>query len=329
MIPIRDNIPSKNHSIVNTSLIGLNIIVFFVQLAQGSALNQFIYLYGLVPARYTVPQVAAYFSVNQQFFSFISFMFLHGGFLHLIGNMWSLYIFGDNVEDRLGPIRYLFFYLLCGILSGFVHLLFNASSKVPTIGASGAIAGVMGAYILLYPKSKILTLIPIFFIPWFIEIPAFFFLGVWFLLQFINATGSSGVGGGIAWWAHVGGFVFGMVFLKFFTTLPMSGVSDQVRKMTVKKASEKLQLVQTTGSQDSPHLYGTIQISPHEVLAGARKLINIPWGFHHRVFKVTIPPGIKEGSVLRLRGLGRQLPNGERSDLYLKVVVHSIYRTVN
>lgn len=329
MIPIRDTVPSKNYPIVNTALIGLNVIIFFTQLALGPAMDNFIYVYGLVPARYSVPQAAAYFSLFQQFFSFISFMFLHGGFWHLFGNMLSLYIFGDNVEDRLGPIRYLFFYLLCGIFSGLVHLFFNLSSNVPTIGASGAIAGVMGAYIILYPGAKILTLIPIFFIPWFIEIPAFFFLGIWFLIQFINAAGSSGMGGGIAWWAHVGGFVFGIFFLKMFTSLPRAGVSHQVQKMTTKKTSEKLQIVRTTGANDSPHLYGTIQVSPHEVLAGTQKLVNIPWGFHNRLFKVTIPPGTKEGSVLRLKGLGRQMPGGGRSDLYLKVVVHSIYRRVS
>ncbi len=329
MIPIRDTVPSKNYPIVNTTLIGLNVIIFFIQLAHGPAQDNFIYIYGLVPARYSVSHVASYFPLGHQIFSFISFMFLHGGFLHLLGNMWSLYIFGDNVEDRLGPVRYLFFYLLCGLLSGLVHLLFNLSSNVPTIGASGAIAGVMGAYIILYPKSKILTLIPIFFIPWFIEIPAFFFLGVWFLIQFINAAGSVGAGGGIAWWAHVGGFVFGILFLKLFTMLPVAGVTNQVRKMTAKKTSEKLQVVRTSGSNDSPHLYGTIHVSPHEVIAGTRKLVNIPWGFHNRLFKVTIPPGTKEGSVLRLKGLGRQMPDGDHSDLYLKVAVHSIYRTVN
>ncbi len=329
MIPIRDTIPSKNYPIVNTVLIGLNIIVFFIQLAQGPAIDKFAYIYGLVPARYSVPHISSYFPLGYQILSFFSFMFLHGGFLHLLGNMWSLYIFGDNVEDRLGPIRYLFFYLLCGLASGLVHLVFNLSSNVPTIGASGAIAGVMGAYILLYPNSKILTLIPIFFIPWFIEIPAFFFLGLWFIIQFINAAGSTGAATGIAWWAHVGGFLFGMLFLKLFSAVPISGVTDKVRKMTTKKTSEKLQMVQTTGANNAPHLYGTIQISPHEVLIGTQKFVNVPWGSHKRLFKVTVPPGTKEGSVLRLKGLGRHLPDGTRGDLYLKVEVHSIYRTVS
>ena len=151
MIPIRDTIQSKNYPIVNTIIIAANVLVYLVQLTQGDRLNQFIITYGLVPARYSVPQIAAYFTIGQQVLSFFSFMFLHGGFWHLLGNMWSLYIFGDNVEDRLGPLRYLLFYLLCGFLSGVSHLFVNWHSQVPTIGASGAIAGVMGAYLLLFP----------------------------------------------------------------------------------------------------------------------------------------------------------------------------------
>ena len=163
MIPIRDTIESKTYPVVNSIIIALNVLLYLVQLAQGDRLNQFIITYGLVPVRYSVPQIAAYFTFGQQALSLFSFMFIHGGFLHLLGNMWSLYIFGDNVEDRLGPIRYLLFYILCGLLSGLSHLFINWHSQIPTIGASGAIAGVMGAYLLLYPGAKILTLIPILF----------------------------------------------------------------------------------------------------------------------------------------------------------------------
>ncbi|MDL1968771.1 MAG: rhomboid family intramembrane serine protease [Deltaproteobacteria bacterium] len=131
-------------------------------------------MYGLVPARYTIPQIASYSTTGQQLVSLITFMFLHSGFWHLLGNMWSLYIFGDNIEERLGHLRYLAFYMICGLASGLCHLVFNYNSTMPTIGASGAIAGVIGAYFILFPKAKILTLIPIFFIPYFIEIPAFF-----------------------------------------------------------------------------------------------------------------------------------------------------------
>ena len=141
-----------------------------------------------MPARYTIPHISDYFTHGQQLFSFFSYMFLHGGFWHLLGNMWTLYIFGDNVEDHLGSVRYLAFYLLCGIASAVSHFMLNAASNVPTIGASGAIAGVMGAYFILHPGARILTLVPIVFIPLFFEIPAFIFLGIWFLIQFISAT---------------------------------------------------------------------------------------------------------------------------------------------
>ena len=157
MIPIRDTIPSKNYPVVNNTIIGINIVVYLVQLAQGSNIYNFTYLYGLVPARYSVPGIAYYFSRSEQIFAFISFMFIHGGLFHLLSNMWTLYIFGDNVEDRLGPLRYLLFYLICGLFSGLTHLFFNYYSNYPTIGASGAIAGVMGAYFILYPNAKILN----------------------------------------------------------------------------------------------------------------------------------------------------------------------------
>ena len=245
MIPIRDTTPSKSVPVANLTIIGINVVFFLVQLAHGQSQDHFVYLYGLVPAKFTVPQVSAYFSLGQQILSLFTFMFLHGGFIHLIGNMWSLYIFGDNVEDRLGSARYIIFYLLCGLASGMSHLMLNAHSNIPTIGASGAIAGVMGAYFILYPRSRILTLIPIIFIPWFVEIPAFFFLGIWFVLQFLNAAGSSGHAGGIAWWAHIGGFVFGILFLKLFDRIPATGVTDRLRHATEKKRSHRLQVVKT------------------------------------------------------------------------------------
>ena len=320
MIPIRDTIPSKNYPVVNTALIGINLFVFLVELMQGPALDKFVYIYGLVPARYTVPEVSAYFSPGMQLFSFLSFMFLHGGFLHLLFNMWSLYIFGDNIEDRLGSLRYLAFYLLCGLASGAAHLLLNPQSNVPTIGASGAIAGVMGAYMLLYPRSKVLTLIPIIIIPWFVEIPAFFFLGLWFLMQLFNAAGDAGSAGGIAWWAHIGGFVFGMLSIGFFRRIPAVGASDRVRQMTAKKHSHRLQVIRPVPGTDDAHLYGLLRITPHEAVAGTLKLVNIPWGFQKRMMRVQVPAGIREGQLLRLSGMG-QITNGGRGDLLLKVEI--------
>jgi membrane associated rhomboid family serine protease len=216
LIPIRDTIRSETYPIINYVLIALNILAFLVEQLQGRNLNEFIFTYGLVPARYSVPQISAQFTSGQQVIAFLAFMFLHGGFFHLLGNMWFLYIFGDNVEDRLGHFRYLAFYLLCGWASGILHLFLNWTSQTPTIGASGAIAGVMGAYFILYPRAKVLTLVPIFFFLYFIKIPAFLFLGVWFLFQSLSAVASSAQTSGIAWWAHVSGFIFGIIFLKLF-----------------------------------------------------------------------------------------------------------------
>lgn len=321
MIPIRDTTPVKHFPVVNNLIIGINIVVYLLQMYQGPALDRFIYIYGLVPARYSVPQIAEYFSFGQQVFSLISFMFLHGGFWHILGNMWSLFIFGDNVEDHLGHLRYLLFYLLCGLASGVSHLVLNLNSNIPTIGASGAIAGVMGAYFILHPASRILTLIPIIFIPWFIEIPAFFFLGIWFVIQFLNAAGSQGAVGGIAWWAHIGGFIFGILFLKVFQAMPATALAERLSPVTEKKKTHRLQVIHPSGTGDSPHLYGSIQITPHEAYTGSNKFVNIPWGFHTRLVKVVVPPGIREGKILRLKGMGRQLAGEQRGDLFLKVVV--------
>jgi hypothetical protein len=248
-------------------------------------------------------------------------MFLHGGFTHILFNMWSLYIFGDNVEDRLGPLRYLGFYLLCGISSGVTHVVVNAHSTAPTIGASGAIAGVMGAYFLLHPRSKILTLIPIIIIPWFVEIPAFFFLGVWFFMQFLNAAVSSGTGSNIAWWAHIGGFVFGMLFLKLFEMMPTIGATSQMRRMTARKHTHRLQVARPDRSEGQSDIYATIAVSTYEALVGARKMVSIPSGFQRRLFRVNVPPGVNQGTVLRLRGQGGAKADGTRGDLLLKVIV--------
>ncbi len=319
MIPLRDTVPARNYPVVNNTLIGISVVTFLIQLVQGPGLDRFIYIYGLVPARYSVPQISAYFSTGQQAFAFISFMFLHGGFWHLLGNMWFLYIFGDNVEDRLGHLRYLLFYLTCGVASGVSHLVLNLNSNVPTIGASGAIAGVMGAYFILHPRARILTLIPILFIPYFLEIPAFFFLGFWFILQFLSAAGSQGQAGGVAWWAHIGGFVFGMIFLKIFETLPSVRPPEKIRRVTERRKSPRIQVIRPVGAGPDPNLYATIAITPREALTGTQKLVNIPWGFHKRLLRVEVPAGIREGSLLRLKGLGKQIEPNQRGDILLKV----------
>jgi len=214
MIPLRDTIRSRTFPILTYFLIGLNVFVFLVENSLPvHKLDSLVVMYGIVPAR-------VIHSPFTGFYTLFTSMFLHGGWTHLIGNMWALYLFGDNVEDVMGHLRFLIFYILAGVVAGLVHILFNPLSTVPTIGASGAIAGVMGAYFILFPRSTIITLVPLFFLPLFIEIPAVVFIGFWFLSQFFNGTLSlvtPGVLGGVAWWAHVGGFAFGLLFHKLFT----------------------------------------------------------------------------------------------------------------
>ncbi|RLB05398.1 MAG: rhomboid family intramembrane serine protease [Deltaproteobacteria bacterium] len=218
MIPLRDKNPSPVFPYVNISIIVLNVLVFFYELYLGPFLQQFLFYYGIVPVRYFDPRIAQYFSFIDQLVPLFTSMFLHGGWLHLIGNMWTLYIFGDNVEGYLGHFRYFIFYILSGLIAALIHLITNAHSQVPTIGASGAIAGVMGAYFLLYPNARILSLVPIFFFITIIEIPAYVFLGFWFFILFFNGTFAIASGaplfGGIAWWAHIGGFAGGYMLLK-------------------------------------------------------------------------------------------------------------------
>ena len=321
MLPIRTSVQTGTYPIANTAIIAANILFYLVEMTHGARLDQFFLIYGLVPARYSVPEIAVHFSFSQQVFSFLSFMFIHGGFWHLLGNMWTLYIFGGNIEAKLGPFRYLLFYLLSGLASGLAHLFLNMHSQIPTVGASGAIAGVMGAYFLLYPKSRIFTLIPILFIPYFVELPAYLFLGIWFLIQFISATGSPASGGGIAWWAHIGGFLFGVFFLKMFMKIPETKFTQLVRKKTHKQKTPRFQVIRTSGSTHDPHLHGTITVTPREAFLGTHKLVNIPWGFQKRLFRVSVPPGINDSTTLRLAGLGRQTEKRIRGDLYLKVLV--------
>lgn len=319
MIPLRDTTESRSYPVINMTIIVANCLVYLLQQAQGARFDQFIMTYGLVPARYSMPAIGSSFTEGQQLFSFISFMFLHGGFWHLLGNMWSLYIFGDNVEDRLGSVRYLVFYLFCGIASGLSHLLLNWHSSIPTIGASGAIAGVMGAYLLLYPRSRVLTLIPILFLPYLIEVPAYFFLGLWFVIQFLSASVAPAHGGGIAWWAHIGGFLFGMVLLKLVLRIPESGFSRSIRQETSRKKSHRLHLVTPTGTALDPRLSGSLVITPREAAAGTRKLVSIRSGLKRRLVRVTIPPGAHDGMLLRLTGAGDELDEGTRGDVYLRI----------
>ncbi|MGQ9780483.1 MAG: rhomboid family intramembrane serine protease [Bacillota bacterium] len=212
-IPLRDNVPSRRLPWLNYLLLGSNVAVFLYQMGLGRAeLIRFIYSFGLVPARFSVPGWAARVGLPAVgYLPFLTAIFLHGSLGHLVSNMWSLWLFGDNVEDRLGHGRFLFLYLGSGIAANILQYYTNPASQIPTIGASGAIAGVMGAYFLLYPRARIITLVPIFFYPLFLEVPASFYLLLWFLTQVFYAGVQPAGGGGVAWWAHIGGFLAGMV----------------------------------------------------------------------------------------------------------------------
>lgn len=219
MIPLRDNIPSRSLPYVNIAIIILNLLVFIYELSLGPYIEKFIFYYGFTPAVYHYLAEVAPANIPVRVYPLFTSMFLHGGWVHLISNMWILWIFGDNVEDRMGHMRYSLFYLTCGIMAALTQFWINPYARTPMVGASGAIAGVMGAYFLLYPHARILTLIPIFFFFQIIEIPAFFFLAFWFIMQFFSgslAITAPAVAGGVAWFAHVGGFIAGATLIWFF-----------------------------------------------------------------------------------------------------------------
>ncbi len=219
MFPLRDNIPARRFPAVNLWLIVVNILCFAYQFKLGPGSDHFILAWGFVPARFMYQQAENLFDLSR-FLPVFSSMFLHGGIVHLVSNMWMLWIFGDNVEDIMGHGRYLGFYLLCGVASVFAQTLAGPGSPAPMVGASGAISGVLGAYFLTYPRAKILTLVPIFILFYLVDIPAFFFLGFWFVLQFVQGyfhlLNGGAIHGGVAWWAHVGGFAAGLALLPLF-----------------------------------------------------------------------------------------------------------------
>lgn len=321
MIPLRDTIRSKNFPAINTLIIGLNALVFLWQLSLGRQTEEVFYLLGIVPARYSDPAVAAHFTTFQQFLPFVTSMFLHGGFVHILGNMWFLFIFGDHVEDTLGHMRYLLFYVLCGVAAGVIHLLTNWGSELPTIGASGAIAGVMGGYLVLFPRSRVLTLVPIFFFFQIFEIPAFLFVGYWLLIQVFSASLTPRELGGVAWWAHLGGFVCGVIFVKLLGVIPRTGLTDALHRYTERKRIPRVHNVSPVRSLEELDAEGVISISPKEARMGTRKLISVPQDHRKRTVIVTIPPGTEEGARLRLRGLGQSDDEGNRGDLYLRIRV--------
>ena len=221
MIPVADTIPCQHRPVITWLLIALNFSIFLLLLtASKQELYTFFYRFGLIPARFAHPEWALHVGYPPGgYYSFISSMFLHSGWMHIVLNMWMLWIFGDNIEDRLGPFRYLVFYLLCGLAAAVSQVLFNPDSPLPVIGASGALAGVMGAFFLLYPRARIIVWIPIFYLPIFVEIPAIVFLGAWVLIQLYHATSApdpTQLYAGVAWWGHIGGFLSGALLYRFF-----------------------------------------------------------------------------------------------------------------
>ncbi len=224
MLPLRDDNPKFSRPVVNYTIIALNVLIFLYELSLGPYTRSFFLRYGLIPFEYThlvdigIPSAIPW--------NLLTSMFLHGSFAHIAGNMLYLWIFGDNVEDRMGHGKYLLFYILAGLAAALTQILMNPSSKVPMIGASGAISGVLGAYAVLFPRARVYTLVPnpILFGLFYsiVALPAFLLLGFWFLFQLLFGFASlpAGGGGGVAWFAHIGGFVFGVIAVKFFARKP-------------------------------------------------------------------------------------------------------------
>ena len=243
MIPLKDVIPSRTTPFVTIALIALNGLAFFYELSLPDAkLEALLMTAGVVPGDFLIPTL-------------LTSMFLHGGWMHFIGNMLYLWIFGDNVEDQFGHGRFFVFYLLCGAGAALAHIFMNPGSLVPTIGASGAIAGVMGAYFVLYPRSRILALVPLFIFWEVLEVPAILFLGLWFVMQFFSGVGSIAAGagveaGGVAFWAHVAGFVAGMAGVVVFKRRTDAGVmgSDPFLRRKKRPFTSRSGLAETRAS---------------------------------------------------------------------------------
>jgi len=211
MIPLRDSTRGEHFPIITVILIVINFMVFYYEISLGErGLNEFSYIFGLVPAYYTNHQGAWL-----GYLPFITSTFLHGSWMHVIGNMWILWLFGDNVEDKMGKARFLGFYLLCGLIASITHFAFNLSSDVPVVGASGAVAGIMGAYFLMFRKAKVLTFVPPFFL---FNFPAWIYLGFWIVTQLYGGAAGllDGADQQVAFWAHIGGFLAGMALFKAF-----------------------------------------------------------------------------------------------------------------
>ena len=218
MIPLKDDNPTTRTPFVTYAIIAVCVFVFILEIGSNSYNSgKLFYSYGLVPAVLTgKAELPSHLAALPAELTLLTSMFMHGGFMHLIGNMLYMWIFADNIEDEIGPVKFFIFYILAGIAAALTQVFMKTSSTIPMIGASGAIGGVLGAYIVNHPKAKVLVLIPLGFFTQIIKVPALFVLGFWFVLQFISSSLSSSTGGGVAYGAHIGGFVFGVVAILFF-----------------------------------------------------------------------------------------------------------------
>jgi membrane associated rhomboid family serine protease len=220
-IPLKDENPTSRFPYITVFFIALNILIFLYQFFSPQGLQYYVFKMGAIPYEITHFKTVSFISPDSQEpvsrllppLAVVVSMFLHGGFLHLLGNMLYLWIFGNNIEDFLGSFRFIFFYLLSGLGASLTHIVFHPNSQVPMIGASGAIAGVLGAYLILYPRARVLTFVFLFIFIRVMPIPAFFILGIWFIAQVLNV----GLGGGVAWFAHIGGFLIGIALIKIYT----------------------------------------------------------------------------------------------------------------
>ncbi len=222
MIPLKDDVPGERFPIVTVGIIAANVLVFLWELGQGGArgFQLAVQTYGAVPNEILSLRDLPPYGVVPIPFTIATSMFMHGGIAHIVGNMLYLWIFGNNVEDRMGPVKFFIFYVVCGAAAAAAQVALSPRSTIPLVGASGAIAGVLGAYLVLYPRARVLTLIPIFVFVRFVYLPAIVFLGLWFLMQLIAVPASVGGGAGVAYLAHVGGFVAGLALVKLLATRP-------------------------------------------------------------------------------------------------------------
>lgn len=214
MIPLKDDNPTSTYPYVTISIIVLNILVFFYEISLGPLFGTFLNKYGAKPLfvlNMTSPE-----SYPSPYITVFTSMFLHGGIFHVAGNMLYLWIFGNNIEDSTGHFRFIIFYLLSGLVAVFTFSILNPNSIIPMVGASGAVSGVLGAYLILFPRAKVLTLVPFGFYMQIIRVPAILVLGMWIIVQIINGSVNRGGGGGVAWFAHIGGFVAGIILIGLF-----------------------------------------------------------------------------------------------------------------